>query len=478
MNKSIISLVISGVFILWSYHSFSCTAFCLKKDGKVVAGKSYDWRTNEGFVLTNLRGVKKTSIPTGYGDVFYWTSKYGSITFNQFGKEMPNGGMNEKGLVIEVLWLNDTEYPAPAHLKSVNELQWLQYQLDNHSTVAEVIESRKEIQIVPMFAPLHYFVADAQGNAAVIEFLDGEIVVHTGDELKYNAITNNTYRFSENYLQTKENEETMSRNASLKRFERAARMAEKSHETGKTLVNYALDILDSVRVGYWTKWNIVYDVTGKQVYFKSNSHKKIKQIDLNIIDFSPENENLTLNINNYYAGLINNRLQTYEKELTYNLLLISTKQSNIDLDEEFLRVFAYYTDSLEKLETLIKKRIKNTSNLKVIINGLKNNSGSVRLGLMNCKENYQKLRMTNGGIVNIHGQKSASCMFYHIPQGEYAISFFHDSNYNGRLDKNKLGIPVETVGFSNTGKVRLRTPKYEKVKIVLTKPKQIITIDL
>lgn len=35
------------------------------------------------------------------------TSKYGSITFNQYRKEFPIGGMNEKGLVIEALWLNE-----------------------------------------------------------------------------------------------------------------------------------------------------------------------------------------------------------------------------------------------------------------------------------------------------------------------------------------------------------------------------------
>jgi choloylglycine hydrolase len=26
-----------------------------------------------------------------------WTSRYGSITFNQYGREFPSGGINEKG---------------------------------------------------------------------------------------------------------------------------------------------------------------------------------------------------------------------------------------------------------------------------------------------------------------------------------------------------------------------------------------------
>jgi Penicillin V acylase and related amidases len=40
-----------------------------------------------------------------------WISKYGSITFNQSGREFPHGGINEKGLVIEQMWLDEAAYP-------------------------------------------------------------------------------------------------------------------------------------------------------------------------------------------------------------------------------------------------------------------------------------------------------------------------------------------------------------------------------
>ena len=32
-----------------------------------------------------------------------WVSKYGSVTFNQYGRELPTGGMNEAGLVVETI---------------------------------------------------------------------------------------------------------------------------------------------------------------------------------------------------------------------------------------------------------------------------------------------------------------------------------------------------------------------------------------
>ena len=43
--------------------------------------------------------------------------------------------MNEKGLVVELMWLDGTTYPQPDERPSVGVLQWIQYQLDNYSTI-------------------------------------------------------------------------------------------------------------------------------------------------------------------------------------------------------------------------------------------------------------------------------------------------------------------------------------------------------
>jgi penicillin V acylase-like amidase (Ntn superfamily) len=39
-----------------------------------------------------------------------WVSRYGSVTFNQYGCENPTGGMNEAGLVVEQMWLDESAY--------------------------------------------------------------------------------------------------------------------------------------------------------------------------------------------------------------------------------------------------------------------------------------------------------------------------------------------------------------------------------
>ena len=99
---------------------YACTTFFINKNGQLVFGRNYDWITDAGMVCTNLRGLSKTSLKTETGGTTSWVSQYGSITFNQYGKEFPTGGMNEKGLVVELMWLDETNIrPLITGLRSV-----------------------------------------------------------------------------------------------------------------------------------------------------------------------------------------------------------------------------------------------------------------------------------------------------------------------------------------------------------------------
>ena len=179
--KKIIALFL---LCLSASYSFACSTFLLSKNGKHVFGRNYDWVSGNGMVMVNARGLAKTSFMSD-GVAISWVSGYGSVTFNQFGKEFPHGGMNERGLVVELMWLSETTYPDQDDRASMNELQWVQYQLDNCKNIAEVIATDKKIRISRAgAAPLHFLVADASGKAATIEFIDGKMVVHEGSDLK------------------------------------------------------------------------------------------------------------------------------------------------------------------------------------------------------------------------------------------------------------------------------------------------------
>src|SRR6266480_3041856 len=112
-------------------QSFACTTFCLKHKGEVLFGKNYDWSIGDGLVFVNKRGIAKTATAEGTPRPAKWVSKYGSVTFNQYGRENPSGGMNEAGLVIELMWLDEAQYPKADARPTVGTLEWIQYQLDN-----------------------------------------------------------------------------------------------------------------------------------------------------------------------------------------------------------------------------------------------------------------------------------------------------------------------------------------------------------
>src|SRR6266542_2870525 len=114
--------------LLCGLPALPCTTFILEGDRRVYFGRNLDWDWEEGMVLVNAKHVSKRAFVAA-ANAAQWTSKYGSVTFNQFGREMPFGGMNEAGLVVENMWLDETQYPPADARPEINMLQWIQYQL-------------------------------------------------------------------------------------------------------------------------------------------------------------------------------------------------------------------------------------------------------------------------------------------------------------------------------------------------------------
>src|SRR2546423_6607847 len=74
----------------------ACTTFCMGNDSSIVFGANYDWDTGVGLVMINKRNMAKTSMTSTPAS---WTSRFASVTLNQYGRDFPTGGMNEAGLV-------------------------------------------------------------------------------------------------------------------------------------------------------------------------------------------------------------------------------------------------------------------------------------------------------------------------------------------------------------------------------------------
>jgi penicillin V acylase-like amidase (Ntn superfamily) len=312
--------------------SIGCSTFFLNKDGQMAFGKNYDWMTGIGSVNTNLRGLAKASLYIDNGAILKWVSRYGSITFNQYGKEFPNGGMNEKGLVVELMWLDGSIYPEKDNRPALTVLQWIQYQLDNCSSVDEVIATDKIQRIVSTGAPQHYLVADAHGNVAAIEFLKGRMVVHRKKDLPYPVLTNSTYEASVKAVSSKKTPDN-----SLDRFSKACSMIERYHSvsTKKTAVEYSFDILSAVAQPGFTKWSIVYDITNRKIYFKTSDHSKQKMIAVNDFEYGCGTTPTFYDLNQNDVGDISKRFAVYNNEENIRMLKAAFKESSgLNITEE------------------------------------------------------------------------------------------------------------------------------------------------
>lgn len=326
--KRILLFLVLG---LYGQFIFACTTFCINKNGQIVFGRNYDWVTGAGIVNTNQRGLFKTSMKSGNAATVSWISKYGSITFNQYGKEFPTGGMNEKGLVVELMWLDGTRYPAEDNRPAVGVLQWIQYQLDNAATTAEVIASDSRLRINERATPIHYLIADASGKVATIEFLNGKMVVHKDDKLPFPVLTNDTYAASVQSAKTLVGKPAVSLdNNSLDRFVKACSMVKQFNESdiNMPVTDFAFSLLDKVSQGSFTRWSIVYDITNKKVHFKTEANKSIKSFQFSAFDFACNKPAKMFNMNQDVKGDIDNRFILPDKKIKQEVLKQAVSESS------------------------------------------------------------------------------------------------------------------------------------------------------
>jgi penicillin V acylase-like amidase (Ntn superfamily) len=327
MNKPI--LLILAAFQM----CFACSAFLLKSNGGYVVGKNYDWRIENGRILINKSGVSKKALAAQ--NPASWQSKYGSVTFNQYGQEFPIGGINEKGLVIEALWLDETNYPLLSeNIPRIDNMQWIQFQLDISANVDEVISNDKSVQINPVSATaVHYFVADKSGKTVIIESVGGIVHRYLPDTINPPLLTNDPYDKSIRLMQKcvvfGGNLEVPKGQGSISRFIRTAiHIREGNTADSDNPISTSFKILNDVKMTLLTKWSIVYDLNNSVVYFKTASGNNLKSIELIKLNFKCTEPVQYVNIKTNNKGSISDRFKEYSFRDNYDLIKKSVEKTD------------------------------------------------------------------------------------------------------------------------------------------------------
>ena len=281
--RALLVALVALVTVFAAPPATACTTFLLKEGTQIVVGKSYDYAVGQAMLVFNKRGVAKHAQGAEPGATpARWTSKYASLTFNQFGREMPNGGMNEAGLVVELMWLASTVMPPSDARPTMNELQFIQWMLDRFGSVAEMVAHVQEVRVHRAYARVHYLACDAAGACAALEHVGGKLVVTSGKALTVKVLTNDTYAESVEFLDAQlglgGKAQLPAGSDSLPRFVRAAAHTERG--VASPIPAAAFAVLDAVRMPDYTKWNIVYVPNEQRVYWRTAAQPAVKSVDL------------------------------------------------------------------------------------------------------------------------------------------------------------------------------------------------------
>ena len=305
-------------------------------NGMVITGRSMDWKEDPASNIWIFpRGIERN------GEVgknpMKWSSKYGSVITSAYDI-CSTDGMNEAGLVANLLWLAESSYPQWDGSKDgLSIAAWVQYMLDNFATVGEAVAfmERGTFEVVSDMMPdgtrmatLHLSISDSEGDSAIFEYIDGELKIH--HDKSYVVMTNSPV--FDKQLALNDYWKAIGgltflpgTNRAADRFVRASfytGVLPKTDHTRNALAGvFSVMRNTSVPLGISTpgepnisstRWRTVSDQKNKVYYFESALYPNVFWVDLKTVDFS-ENapvKKLDLVCGKTYAGNVASQFKT------------------------------------------------------------------------------------------------------------------------------------------------------------------------
>lgn len=353
LKRFLLSALTIGLMAFSVSKGYACTSFIVGEAHHQVFGRNYDFGFGDGYVMVNPKGEAKYSYPSSVegeaAEPMKWIAKYGSVTFNQYGRGMPQGGMNEAGLVVETMALRGTKYPDPdSRPYFSNALVYRQYLLDTCATVQEVVEANSRVRIsydASKGIGAHWLVLDKTGDACIIEFLARKLVIYRGKSLPVRALTNDTYKDSLEFW-GKRTVPGFEFDLSIHRFVTAADMVRDYPKIRPgSILHYANEILTAVAWGL-TRWSIIYDNRNMKIYFHTDTYSKERIIDFKGLNFSCRNTIKILDINSKLSGVVDEKFRDYTPRLNADLVKISCEklQSIIEVPQKVIDAIVKYPE--------------------------------------------------------------------------------------------------------------------------------------
>ncbi len=236
--------------------NWGCSLFAALGDEQDrLYGRNFDWRFSPALLLF-------TDPPDGYASVSMVDMEYlgfaGDRSKNLISLPLeerqalldapylPFDGMNEKGLVVGMAAVPVEKMPYDSKNKTIDNLMVIREMLDHAGTVEEAINILGSYNIDMGSVPIHYLIASSSGDAALVEFYQGELVVFRNET---------TWQVATNFLVASTNGNTQGQ---CWRYDRISQRLKELD--GRISSEAAFDLLEQVSQDI-TQWSIVYHMT-------------------------------------------------------------------------------------------------------------------------------------------------------------------------------------------------------------------------
>lgn len=203
----VISELTHGLPIEFELPDLGCSTYVAETpDGDALMGRNFDMYYSpvmltkttpdngyRSFTMVNLAYI-------GYDETYLPTDLSSSI-LTLCAPYAPMDGMNEKGLAVSVMLIDTVPTNQESEKLDVTTSSAIRMLLDKAATVEEAITLLENVDMhASANSCYHFLIADAEGNSAVVEYIDDEISILRGEKISTNfLLTPGEYDFGGGY---------------------------------------------------------------------------------------------------------------------------------------------------------------------------------------------------------------------------------------------------------------------------------------
>jgi hypothetical protein len=173
---------------------WACSCFSVRtRDGRVLVGRNFDWLEHPALLL--FTRPPKAFASVSMVDISYLGFDRGAPSERNMRQlfqapYLPFDGMNERGLAVTMMAVPVSEGGRDPKKVTIDSLAVIRLLLDYADGVDKAVDLLADYNVdFGGGPPIHYLIADASGDSAVIEFLNDRMQVVRGSG-KFQIATN------------------------------------------------------------------------------------------------------------------------------------------------------------------------------------------------------------------------------------------------------------------------------------------------